>query len=218
MSWLRRHATWLWLAALAVSAALGASLRPESGRPAAPSLSAPGGTNYAASAGPGDLAQVARQCQLVQARVVQMREQIDGLQTESAARRRQVAALDETLIAGSFDDCPSFLSEDATVRAFQRIIREAEGETDRAAPDHDRLNMAAAVARERLRTKFEAMRDQLVRVADDLDARAEELKARLHTQTAEVERLDWQVRQMLLDRSGSATTDGASPARGGGSP
>jgi hypothetical protein len=147
-----------------------------------------------------------------------MREQIDGLQTESAARCRQIAALDETLVAGSFDDCPPFLSDDATVRAFQRIIRETEGETDRAAPDHDRLNTAAAVARERLRMKFEAMRDQLVREADDLDAQAEELKVRLHAQSVEVERLDWQVRQQLQDRSISATASDASSGPGGGPP
>jgi len=203
VSSLKRHAPWLWLVALIVSAALVATLRMESG----PAGRSPGagaaGTSGVVAAGPNDLAAIARRLQMLQGRAAQMREQLATLQTEGATRRQQVAALDAMLAADSFTECPPFLSEDTAVRAFQKIIREAASATRHDESDHDRLNTAATVARERLRIKLEVRRDQLSREAADLNTRSEDLRQRLRIQSEEVERLDRQVREELQNRSAS---------------
>jgi septal ring factor EnvC (AmiA/AmiB activator) len=201
VSWLQRHASWLWLAALVVSAVLVASLRMDWGPSGPPQGAEPADTGGVVAAEPSNLAAVARRIQLIQGRAAQLREQLATLQTEGSARRREVAALNDMLAADSFTECPSFLSEDTTVRALQKIIREAAGAADSGAPDYNRLHTAATVARERLRTRLEVLRDQLSREADDLSAQSEDLRQRLLIQSEEAERLDRQVREELRDRS-----------------
>jgi hypothetical protein len=203
VSSLKRHATWLWLAALVVSVALVATLRMESGPSGLPPKAATADTSGVVAAGPNDLAAIARRLQLLQGRSAQVREQLATLQTEGATRRQQIAALDAMLAADSFTECPSFLSEDTTVRAFQKIIREAASATGPDESDHDRLNTAATVARERLRGKLEVRRDQLSREAADLNTQSEDLRQRLRIQSEEIDLLDRQVREELQNRSSS---------------
>ena len=203
MSSLKGHAPWLWLAALVVSAVLVATLRMESGPSGLPPRADPADTNGVVAAGPNDLAAIARRLQWLQDRAAQMREQLATLQTEAATRRREIAALDAMLAADSFTECPPFLSEDITVRALQQIIREAASATGPDASDHDRLNTAATVARERLRSKLEVRCDQLSREAADLNTQSEDLRQRLRIQSEEIDRLDRQVREELQNRSSS---------------
>ena len=203
MSSLKGHTPWLWLAALVISAVLVAILRVESGPAGPPPRADPADTSGVVAAGPNNLAAIAQRLQLIQGRAVQVREQLATLQTEGATRRQQIAALDAMLAADSFTECPPFLSEDTTVRALQQIIREAASATSPDESDHDRLNTAATVARERLRGKLEVRRDQLSRETADLNTQSEDLRQRLRIQSEEIDRLDRQVREELQNRSSS---------------
>jgi len=203
VSSLKGHAPWLWLAALVVSAALVATLRTESEPSGLPPGADPANTRGVVASGPNNLAALARRLQLIQGRSVQVREQLATLQAEGATRRQQIAALDAMLAADSFTECPPFLSEDTTVRALQKIIREAASATGPDESDHDRLNTSATVARERLRRKLEVRRDQLSREAADLNTQAEDLRQRLRIQSEEIDHLDRQVREELRNRSSS---------------
>jgi predicted nucleic acid-binding Zn-ribbon protein len=57
------------------------------------------------------------------------------------------------------------------------------------------------VARERLRSRLEALRGQLARETSDLDAQAETLRQRLHLVSSEVERIQRDIHRELQSRS-----------------
>jgi chromosome segregation ATPase len=191
--WLQRHAKWAWPIALVVGVLLVVGLRVW-----------PGGSPRRASsdAQASDLASAARRIRFLQDQVNRTRQQLVSLQTEAAARRGRVAALDEMLATDSLAECPPFLRDDTTVRALQKIVREAADSTAAGTPGHDRLDTAASVARERLRSKLDALRDQLGREAADLDAQAETLRQRLQILTGEVEQLQRDIRRELQGRAG----------------
>jgi hypothetical protein len=194
MSWLKRHAAWIWPVSLAVAAALVLLLRIFPGWPAQPAPGAAGERGGVVSGDSTNLAATARQLRVLQEQVGRTRDQLAGFDAEAAARRRRVAALDDMLAGNSLTDCPSFLQEDTSVRALQTIIREAS-ESAGGTGRQDQLITAATVARERLRSKLELLRDQLLREIADFDARSEALRARLIQESEDSERI-----QRLLQR------------------
>jgi len=156
-----------------------------------------------------DLASTARRIRVLKELVGRMREQFTAVQARTSTCRQQVAALDEMLASDRLTDCPAFLREQTTVRALQKIIREATGSEDPSARDQDRLNTAAVVARERLRTKLQVLRDQLTEEATRLETQAATLRQQLTVQTAELETLQREARRQLQSRSAAGLTPAA---------
>jgi chromosome segregation ATPase len=150
-----------------------------------------------------DLAAAARQIRLLQGQVDQMREELAGLQTQIASWHQQIALLDEMLARDALTECPAFLREETTVRALQKIIREADSSPATTAATQDRLSTAAGVARERLRSKLEALRDQLQTQVADLETQADALRLRTHLQSQEVEYRQRQVQRELQEQARS---------------
>jgi len=196
MSWLKRHAAWIWPASLATGAALVLLLRLVPGWPAHPASGTAGEQSGVVSGASSNLAAAARQLRMLQEQVGRTRDQLAAFHAETSSRRQRIATLDEMLAGDSMTDCPPFLREDTAVRALQTIIREASGPAS-GAGGRDQLNTAATVARERLRSKLELLRDQLLREIADFDARSEVLRARLTQESEDVERIRRQIQREL---------------------
>jgi hypothetical protein len=206
--WLQRHVKWVWPIALVVGVLLVVGVRlwpgwtPHSAR-------SDNGTGIAAAQA-SDLASAARRIRFLQEQVNRTRQQLVSLQTDAAARRGRVAAINEMLTTDSLTECPPFLRDDTTMRALQKIVREAAESTVAGDAGRDRLNTAASVARERLRSKLDALRDQLAREAADLDIQAEALRQRLHQLGGEVEQIQREIQREIQSRSGRPTEPGGS--------
>ncbi len=203
MSRLQRHAAWAWLVVLVVGVLVAAALRLGPERTGVPSSAAATDTDGFVPGEPGTLAATAQRVHNLQIQVSRVREQLAAVQTEADDRRQRIAAIDALLSEDGYAECPAFLQEDNTVRALQKIIREAAGATRPDSSGEERLSTAAAVARERLRSKLSVMRDQFLEEAADQDAQAEVLRQQVRQQTEEVEYLQ-RVMQQELDRSTSA--------------
>jgi hypothetical protein len=152
------------------------------------------------------LSATARRVKLLESQVSRLREKLSAIQTESDDRRVRIAAIDAMLAEDAYVDCPPFLQEDSTVRALQKIICEAGSVTPYG---EERLSTAAAVARERLRSKFQALRDQYSEEADNLDEQAGALNQRVHTEVIEVEHLQQVIREELEHTAASTTATSA---------
>lgn len=204
MSWLKRHATLMWPLAVLTILALVAVVRLGPGWANRPLASPQAGAHGVATAGPDALA-TARRISQLEGEAGRTREQLAAVQTETSRRRERIVTLDEVLVTGSLADCPSFLKDDTTVRALQKIIREASESVGTPADGQDRLNTAATIARQRLRQKLESLRDQLQQDLGRLDSQAEALRQRLRLQTEELDLLERQIhrqsRSRTLDRS-----------------
>jgi len=200
--WLQRHAKWVWPIALVGGVLLVIAVRLWPGGSPCPARSDGGPRSVVAAGQASDLASAARRLRHLQEQVNQTRRQLVSLQTEAAARRGRIAAIDEMLATDSLAECPPFLRDDTTVRALQKIVREAADSPGEGAAGRDRLGIAASVARERLRSKLDALRDPLVREAADLDKQAEALRQRLQLLAGEVEQLQREIYRELQGRAG----------------
>jgi len=202
MGWphLRTPAAWAWPVAIAAGLALVLTIRALSGPGIQPASSAAKESGGIVAAQPDDLAAAARRLRALQGRLEQTREQLAAVQNEAVSRRQQVATLDAMLADDTLTQCPGFLQDETTVRALQKIIREAAAAPDLAAPGQNQLNTAAAVAHERLRRKLEILRDQLLQDAARLEMQAESLRQQLHLQMEEIELLQRQVHRQLQSR------------------
>ena len=207
MSRLQRHVAWAWLVVLAVGVLVAAALRLGSDQMTVPATASATDTEGFVPGGPGSLAATAQRVRLLQMQISKLREQLSAVQTEAEDRHVQIAAIDTLLAEDVYTECPPFLQEDNTVRALQKIIREAGS----AQPDggEERLSTAAAVARERLRSKLEAMRDQLSEEAANQEEQANLLRQQVRQQVDEVEHL-LRVMQQELDRAAPAAGTSAS--------
>jgi len=203
MSWLRHHIAWVWPAALVVGLALVVIIRVWSGWADRPMASLASETDGVVSGESDGLVAAARRIRALQSQSAATRQQLAALQNDSSTKRQQAATLDTMLASDRLTDCPDFLRRQTTVRALQNIIREAADATPSESPDQSRLNTAAAVARERLRTKLEAVRSQLADEVDDLETQAITLRQQLQLQTAELERLQRQAQRQLHGRASS---------------
>ena len=195
MGWLRRHAVWAWPAVVIFGLALVllARLLPTwTGRlPSVRLMTESSGLVAAQSA---DLASVARRVRSLRDDLARIHHKLAALRNETSLRQERVATLEKMLADDTLTQAPAFLCEDTTVRALQQIIREA---SNPAVPDQDRLNTAAAVARQRLRQKLEGIRNQLVQEVADRSAEADILREQLHLRTVEIERLQQQINRQL---------------------
>ena len=202
MTWLRRHAAWAWPAMLVAGLALVVAIRLGS-EWANPQASTAATESQGLVVGDSDpLAAAGRRLRLLQQETGQIRDQLAAIQNDVTVRREQAAAIDEMLSAGRLTDCPPFLQEDTTVRALQKIIREATASDGPETTVQGPLSTAAAVARQRLRRKLEVLRDQRLQESAGLDAQAETLRAQLRLQTQELQRLQNEVQRQLQQSRG----------------
>jgi hypothetical protein len=206
---LARVATWVWV--VLVVAALGAiilgiqysSVGPLSAR-AAPNSA----DNRPGSPGPGGLADLARRGRELHAHLLSLREQLAATQTQADVLLERVATLDAMLAGGSLTQCPVFLQEETTVRALQGIIREAvASEGPGSGSEPNRLDTAAAIARDRLRRRLEMLRDDLRQQAVALADEASGLRRRIREQAAEIESIQARINHRLR-----AGPDAAAPS------
>ncbi|MBE3070088.1 MAG: hypothetical protein IMZ66_07610 [Planctomycetes bacterium] len=200
MSWLRRHAAWIWPASLITGLILVALVRLWSGWAGKPETSMGAQVHGVVTADSDDLAAVARRIRTLQEERSRTREQFTALVSRAADCRQHVAALDEMLASGRLTDCPVFLREETTVRALQKIIREAAGSGIASQPDENQLSTAGVVARQRLRAKLGVLRDQLHAETATLETRTEALKRELDLQATQIEALQAKVLERLESR------------------
>lgn len=209
MSWLRRHGVWAWPLLLAAGLAFVAAVRLWPGWASRPvsSLASEGGGVVAGDR--ADLAASARRLRTLQDETGRTREQLAAVQAEAVAIQEQVAILDEMLLTDRLTFCPDFLRDQTTVRALQKIMREAADTAPPQAADQNNLSTAAAVARERLRAKLEALRDQLADRTTALDQQAADLRQRLLLETTELQQLQRKVDLELQSRAASRAAPAA---------
>lgn len=208
MSWLRRHAAWIWPALLVTGLVLVALTRLWSGWAGRPESTMGAEVHGVVTADANDLAAIARRIRTLQEERSRTREQFTALAARAADCRQHVAALDDMLASGRLTECPVFLREETTVRALQKIIREASGSEAAGQPAESQLSTAGAVARERLRARLEALRDQLRAETATLDARTEALRLELDLQATQIEALQGNV----LERLQGHARDRSAPA------
>jgi len=201
MSRLRRQMAWAWPVVLVAGLLLVAAIRVGSDWADVPAPTLATETEGIVAGRSDDLAAAARRIRLLQDRSGDTRRRLVALQSEVASKRQQMATLDAMLAADRLTDCPAFLRKQTTVRALQKIIREAADSGVTEAADQNRLDTAAAVARERLRRKFEAIRSQLADEVGHLDAQAAALRKQLRLETADLERLRRRVERQLQGRA-----------------
>ncbi len=201
MSWLRRHLARAWPAVLLIGLLAVVAIRIWSGPASGPRPSMGTETEGTVAGLSDDPAAAARRIRLLQDQSGETRRHLAALQTDVSAKRQQVRTLDAMLASDRLTDSPAFLRQQTTVRALQKIIREAADSGVAEAADQNRLNTAAAVARERLRRKLKALRSQLTDDIGRLQTRAAALRQQLHLQTAELQRLRRQVQRQLGSRS-----------------
>lgn len=208
----RRQVAWFWPALLLAGLAAVVAFRMWSGwatRPMVASSNLPEGRVAGEAA---DLAAAGRRLRYLHAQRSATAARLATLRTEIADRRRQARTLDEMIDGGRLTDCPPFLAENTTVRALQKIIREAGGAAQTDAGRDPRLTTAAAVARERLRTKLLVLRDQLRRETADLDAQATTLRQQQRLQEAGIRHLRRQIDERLNGRAAEPAAPRASEA------
>jgi hypothetical protein len=204
---LRRRAVWAWPAVLVAGLGLILVFRLVDGPSGSSAASPAGGSSGVVAGEPSDLAAAARRIRLLQAQVSQTRDQLAALQTQARNIRQQIITLDEMLAGDSLTDSPGFLRDDTSVRALQKIIREAAS-SPATSDEPDRLGTAAVVARERLRSKLESLREQLTHETAALDAQSGALRQRLRLQSDEVEHLQRQVQKELKSSALPPPTSG----------
>ena len=200
MSWLKGHAPMIWPAAVLAALGLVVLIRLGSGWTDGTPASAGGDRGGVVTAAPDSLA-TARRIRLLEDEAGRTREQLASVQTETSIRQERVTVLDEMLASDSLTDCPGFLKDETTVRALQKIIREAS-DTSRPSEDNpSRLNTAATVARERLRQKLNGLRDQLNQELGKLESQAGVLRQQLRAQTEALDVLQRQIRRQGQSRA-----------------
>jgi len=205
----KRQVRWIWPALLLASLAAIVVFRVWSGWATRPMVASTDRTEGRVEGDRADLAAAGRRLRLLQARAADTGRRLADLGAEIAAKRQQVRTLGEMLDAGRLTECPGFLRDKTTVRALQKILREAGRPAQAEGGRRSRLTTAAAVARERLRAKLSALRHQLAREVADLEARATTLRQERHLQEADLRRLRRQIHQRLDGRPphGTAPSD-----------
>jgi len=209
---LNRRVAWVWPVLLAAGLVFVAAFRMWSGWATRPMTASPGATEGVIGGGADDAAAAARRLPQLERSVAETRQALADLAAAAARKREQADVLRALRQADQLTECPPFLHEDATVRALQQIIREADGATPAGDDRQARLAAAAAVARERLRTRLTALHDQLRDEVQDLEDRAAALGQRLRIESRDLERLRQQVDRRPGGATGGAKTGGAAPA------
>jgi chaperonin cofactor prefoldin len=197
MSWLKRHVAWAWSAILFAGLALVLLIRLGSGM-LTPTDAGPPSEDRGIVGGDSDtLTASAKRIRTLQDQVATLREQLAAAQIDLALRHERIATLRQMLNTDSLTDCPVFLHDETTVRALQKIVRDARQPQGPLVSDETSLSTAASVATERLRGRLEAIRDQMDREAAAIETRVEGMRQQLHLQTDELENLRRQVNKQL---------------------
>ena len=197
----RRQVAWIWPALLLAGLAAIVVFRVWSGWATRPMVASTDRTEGRVEGERADLAAAGRRLRLLQARAADTGRRLADLGAEVAAKRQQGRTLGDMLDGGRLTECPGFLRDKTTVRALQKILGEAGRPAQAEGGRRSQLTTAAAVARERLRAKLSALRDQLAREVADLEARATTLRQQRHLQEADLQRLRRQIDQRLDGRS-----------------
>jgi chaperonin cofactor prefoldin len=150
-----------------------------------------------------DLAALARRYKALQDQTTALRQQLATVQAQATVARDHASTLGSMLAGNSLTQTPVFLQDESTVRALQGIIREAAGPESPGRTTEDNLGTAATIARERLRQKFETLRENLDQQATRLETQADELLDRIRSQSAEMEALETDINRRLQAKSAS---------------
>jgi len=204
-----RHVAWIWPALLLAGLISMAALRVWSGWATRPMVASGDGTEGFIEGDGANLAPAARRLRQLQTEMDQTRRRLADLLAEAADKRQQVQTLDEMLTTGRLTDTPDFLRGRTTVRALQKIIREAGGSAFAGSDQESRLTTAALVARERLRAKLTALADELKQDLAECEQRAATLRPQLHFQRASVRRLRGRIQERLDSPAAPPSVDAA---------
>jgi hypothetical protein len=202
----RRQIAWFWPALLLAGLAAVAAFRMWSGWATRPMVASDAAADGRVAGEASDLAAAGRRLRLLHARQTATAARLADLRTDIATRQHQTRTLEEMLAGGRLTDCPPFLRENTTVRALQKIIREAGGAAQTDTGRDPRLTTAAVVARERLRAKLLALRDQLDREAADLEAQATVLRQQQRLQETAADEMRRRIEEQLDGLSAGPNT------------
>ena len=158
----------------------------------------------ATTAESGDLAELARQVRRASSELTETRCLMAERQAQSKKLRQQIADLDSMLANGNFLRCPTFLWEDAAVRALQQVVREATENHSLSEASRSRLETAAMIARQRLRSKLGALRENMVQSANRLDEETEALRAEIQSESQRENSLHQRLTEQLKLRAEAA--------------
>lgn len=193
----RRQVAWFWPAVLLAGLVAIAAFRMWSGWATRPMVASGGRSEGRVAGEAADLAAAGRRLRHLHAQMADTAGRLADLATDTAARRRQIRMLEDMLASGRLTECPPFLQAETTVRALQKIIREAGGAAQADGGRDGRLSTAAAVARERLRTRLLALRGELEREVADLQARADALRQQQRLQEIRVREMRRRIERRL---------------------
>jgi len=101
---------------------------------------------------------------------------------------QQIATLDRMRYGGDLTRCPSFLQDNTTIRALQRLMREAKNEPMLWRRKGSKLQTAAAVARERIRAKLRVLQEQKAESLKILRVRIANLREQARAKAREAEK------------------------------
>jgi len=210
----RRQVAWIWPALLLAGLAAIVICRVWSGWARRPMVASTDHTEGRVEGEAAALVAVGRRLRHLQVQLADTEHRLANLQTHIAAKRRQVRTLDDMLGVGRLTECPPFLRDKTTVRALQKIIREAEGPVQAEAGRRSRLSTAATVARERLRAKLSALRAEWAHAVAELKDQAATLRQQRRLQERGVQRLRRQIDERLEGRSRHPPSPHPSSRRG----
>jgi hypothetical protein len=181
------RAMWAWPLALLAGLGLIVAVRVWSGWAGRPVVSM-GAQDVGVMAGDSaDLADAGRRLRLLSEEADALRGRLAAAEADIAEHRARAEALGDMLSADRLTLCPPFLQAETTVRALQKIIIEAASPAPASGGD-ERLSTAAVVARQRLRRKLEALRDEASQAMADAQTHADALRSALHVKASELQR------------------------------
>ena len=158
----------------------------------------------ATTAESGDLAELARQVRTASTKLSETRCLMAERQARSTKLRQHIADLDSILTNEDFLRCPTFLWEDVAVRALQQVVREATENRSLSEANRSRLETAAMIARQRLRSKLGALRENMVQSANRLDEETEALQAAIQSESQRENSLHQRLTEQLKLRADAA--------------
>jgi len=186
---LNRRIAWVWPLLLVAGLISVVTFRMWSGWATRPMAASPGTAEGIIGGDTEDAAGASRRLQQLRQSVAETQQALADLAAATARKRDQAETLRHMREANRLTECPPFLHEDATVRALQKVIREADRPVPAGDDGQARMAAAAAVARERLRARLAALERQLRDEISNLEDRAAALRQRLHLESRDLERL-----------------------------
>jgi hypothetical protein len=176
----RYRIAWIWPVLLAAVVLSVVVFRVWSGWATRPMMASADGSEGLVGGSGGDPAAAVARARRLRAEAEAIRRRLAALAAEAVARRDEIRTLDRMLSTGPLTECPPFLRDEAGVTALQKVLREAAGATQAGDDERTRLHTAAAVARERLRARLAALRNDRLHQVSDLEREVASLRQELH--------------------------------------